>query len=103
MLDQDLLQRITANPEIFSGKPIIRGFSGKASKLRNNLHRVRKIIVLRILGLVFSLLIFCLPLAAKALPVVVDFEMLTDGDVLTNQLTGLTFTNALVQSAGLST
>ncbi len=25
MPDQDLLQRITANPEIFGGKPIIRG------------------------------------------------------------------------------
>lgn len=36
-----------------------------------------------------------------ALPTVVDFESLSDGDVLTNQLTGLTFTNALVESAGL--
>lgn len=25
MTEQDLLKRITANPEIFSGKPIIRG------------------------------------------------------------------------------
>lgn len=25
MTDQDLLRRITANPEIFGGKPIIRG------------------------------------------------------------------------------
>lgn len=25
MADQELLQRITANPEIFGGKPIIRG------------------------------------------------------------------------------
>lgn len=25
MADQDVLQRITADPEIFSGKPIIRG------------------------------------------------------------------------------
>ena len=25
MLDQELLKRITANPEIFGGKPIVRG------------------------------------------------------------------------------
>lgn len=32
----------------------------------------------------------------------IDFESFTDGDVLTNQIPGLTFTNAAVLTAGIS-
>lgn len=40
--------------------------------------------------------------SAKAALVEVDFDSLSDGDALSNQLSGLAFTNAEVLSAGLS-
>jgi hypothetical protein len=42
------------------------------------------------------------PLAANAAPVVVDFESFADNTALTNQIAGLTFSNATVLSAGVS-
>ena len=54
---------------------------------------------------VFTTLLFVLslsPLCAMAEVTVFDFENLTDGENLTNQLPGLTFSNALVASAGIS-
>ena len=40
--------------------------------------------------------------SAQGLPVVEGFDGFLDGDLLTNQLTGLTFANAVILSAGLS-
>lgn len=40
--------------------------------------------------------------AANAATTVIDFDLLLDGDVLTNQIAGITFANATVLSAGVS-
>jgi hypothetical protein len=51
------------------------------------------------------LLAFCFAGAsftATANPVIIDFDSLSDGDVVTNQFVGLTFSNALVASSGIS-
>jgi len=40
------------------------------------------------------------PHAANAAPITIDFEALSDGDVITNQFPGLVFSNATVLTAG---
>ena len=42
------------------------------------------------------------PHAANAAPITIDFESLNDGDAVTNQFLGLTFSNTTVLTAGVS-
>ena len=41
-------------------------------------------------------------LSANAAPITIDFESFFDGDAVTNQISGVTFSNATVLSAGIS-
>jgi hypothetical protein len=49
---------------------------------------------------VLGLLLLASPMAAS--PIVIDLEGLADGDVLANQIPGMTFTNATILTAGIS-
>lgn len=51
---------------------------------------------------VLAFMVLLIASAAGASPIVVDFEGLSDGDSLTNQIPGLTFTQATVIAAGVS-
>lgn len=44
----------------------------------------------------------CATSVVSAAPTVIDFDLLSDGDVLTNQVAGIVFSNATVLSAGWS-
>jgi hypothetical protein len=52
--------------------------------------------------LVFPLLVFLLPRIAPADVSVIDFEGFADSTSLTNQIPGLTFSNAIILTAGVS-
>lgn len=47
-------------------------------------------------------LVLILPMLAFSAPIVLNFDSFSDGDVLSNQILGLTFTNAMILSAGFS-
>src|SRR5258707_545906 len=55
---------------------------------------------LRPLPILVGLLLYLHPQARA--DIVVNFDTLSDGDIVTNQFPGLTFTNAIVLSAGIS-
>jgi hypothetical protein len=58
---------------------------------------------LRLKTILLSLAILvCSVTTATAVPVTIDFEDLADGDSVTNQYPGLTFSNAVVLTAGIS-
>jgi hypothetical protein len=52
--------------------------------------------------LVFPLLVFLIPCIAPADVSVIDFEGFADSTLLTNQIPGLTFSNAIILTAGVS-
>jgi hypothetical protein len=52
------------------------------------------------LRLILVLGLSCIAVSARASSIVVDFESFTEGDAITNQIPGLTFTNATVITAG---
>jgi len=55
---------------------------------------------LRLVALV--VILAAAPHAANAVPITIDFESLSDGDAVTNQFFGVTFSNATVLTAGVS-
>src|SRR5208283_4167818 len=50
----------------------------------------------------FVALIFLIPRFLHANTIVIDFESFTDSEILTNQIPGVTFTNTVVLTAGIS-
>ena len=49
-----------------------------------------------------ALMFLAVPRILVADPIVIDFESLPDSTVVTNQYTGLTFSNAIILTAGIS-
>ena len=56
---------------------------------------------LRCIG-VLLLIFFGVSRSSTAAPIVIDFETLTDSEIITTQFPGLTFTNGIALSAGIS-
>jgi hypothetical protein len=46
--------------------------------------------------------VLLVPISAAAAPMVIDFDSLTDSEVVTNQFAGLTFSSAVALTAGIS-
>lgn len=54
------------------------------------------------LAMCLGLALVVLPSSVMAAPILIDFENLSDGDALTNQIAGFNFVNAVTLTAGIS-